>query len=323
MVGYTVRFTHQTTDRTLVKLMTDGILLAEIQRDRRLLRYDTLILDEAHERSLNIDFLIGYLRQLLPRRPDLKVIVTSATIEPQRFAKHFAASGADAPIVEVSGRGYPVEIRYRPLELPAAGPMSGDGGDESQDPDDPDHEVVRVEPRDQTEAIIDALAELSTEPPGDVLVFLSGEREIRDTAEAVRAAMADAEVLPLYARLPTADQQKVFKPNPSRLHRRIVLATNCRRDVADGSGDPLRHRPGYRPDIPLQQADESATAADRADFAGLRRPAGRALRAYRAGNLHPALLRTGSRGPAPLHRPGDPADQPRLGDPADGRAAAW
>ena len=226
VVGYTVRFTHQTTDRTLVKLMTDGILLAEIQRDRRLLRYDTLILDEAHERSLNIDFLIGYLRQLLPRRPDLKVIVTSATIEPQRFAKHFAASGADAPIVEVSGRGYPVEIRYRPLELPAAGPMSGDGGDESQDPDDPDHEVVRVEPRDQTEAIIDALAELSTEPPGDVLVFLSGEREIRDTAEAVRAAMADAEVLPLYARLPTADQQKVFKPNPSRLHRRIVLATN-------------------------------------------------------------------------------------------------
>ena len=226
VVGYTVRFTHQTTDRTLVKLMTDGILLAEIQRDRRLLRYDTLILDEAHERSLNIDFLIGYLRQLLPRRPDLKVIVTSATIEPQRFAKHFAASGADAPIVEVSGRGYPVEIRYRPLELPAAGPMSGDGGDESQDPDDPDHEVVRVEPRDQTEAIIDALAELSTEPPGDVLVFLSGEREIRDTAEAVRAAMADAKVLPLYARLPTADQQKVFKPNPSRLHRRIVLATN-------------------------------------------------------------------------------------------------
>ena len=221
VVGYTVRFTQQSSDRTLVKLMTDGILLAEIQRDRRLLRYDTLILDEAHERSLNIDFLIGFLRQLLPRRPDLKLIVTSATIDPQRFAAHFATAGRDAPIVEVSGRTFPVEIRYRPLELPVAGQGSGE-----VDPDDPDHEVVRVEPRDQTEAIIDALAELSSEPPGDVLVFLSGEREIRDAAEAVRAAMPNVEVLPLYARLPTADQQKVFTPNASRVNRRVVLATN-------------------------------------------------------------------------------------------------
>ncbi len=233
VVGYTVRFTHQTSDRTLIRLMTDGILLAEIQRDRRLLRYDTLILDEAHERSLNIDFLIGFLRQLLPRRPDLKVIVTSATIEPRRFAAHFASAGRDAPIVEVSGRTFPVEIRYRPLELPATGPgvdiaepATGDSREGGEDPDDPDHEVVRVEPRDQTEAIIDALAELSTEPPGDVLVFLSGEREIRDTAEAVRAAMPKVEVLPLYARLPTADQQKVFTANHSRLNRRVVLATN-------------------------------------------------------------------------------------------------
>ena len=214
-VGYTVRFTDRASDRTLVKLMTDGILLAEIQRDRRLLRYDTLILDEAHERSLNIDFLLGYLRQLLPRRPELKVIVTSATIEPGRFAAHFGG----APVLEVSGRTYPVEIRYRPLDPPVP-------EDEGDDPDDPDHEVVRVEPRDQTEAIIDALGELSAEPPGDVLVFLSGEREIRDTAEAIRAAMADVEVLPLYARLPTAEQQKVFRPNTSRLVRRIVLATN-------------------------------------------------------------------------------------------------
>jgi ATP-dependent helicase HrpA len=214
-VGYTVRFTDQAGDRTLIKLMTDGILLAEIQRDRRLLGYDTLILDEAHERSLNVDFLLGYLRQLLPRRPDLKVIVTSATIEPHRFAAHFSG----APIVEVSGRTYPVEIRYRPLEL---APVSAD----DDDPDDPDHEVVRVEPRDQTEAIIDAIEELSAEPPGDVLVFLSGEREIRDTAEAVRGAMKTVEVLPLYARLPTAEQQKVFRPNNSRLTRRIVLATN-------------------------------------------------------------------------------------------------
>ncbi|MGE0217976.1 ATP-dependent RNA helicase HrpA [Mycolicibacterium sp.] len=219
-VGYTVRFTDQVSDRTLVKLMTDGILLAEIQRDRRLLRYDTLILDEAHERSLNIDFLLGYLRELLPRRPDLKVIVTSATIEPERFAEHFGTVAGPAPIVEVSGRTYPVEIRYRPLEVVVPSATDGD------DPDDPDHEVVRTELRDPTEAIVDAVTELAAEPPGDVLVFLSGEREIRDTAEALRAAFSagDTEVLPLYARLPTADQQKVFTPSRSR--RRIVLATN-------------------------------------------------------------------------------------------------
>ena len=223
-IGYTVRFTDQASDRTLVKLMTDGILLAEIQRDRRLLRYDTLILDEAHERSLNVDFLLGYLRELLPRRPDLKVIVTSATIEPQRFAAHFGGAenglsgdaGNGAPIVEVSGRTYPVEIRYRPLEVPVP-------GDDSDDPDDPDHEIVRTEIRDQTEAIVDAVQELASEPPGDVLVFLSGEREIRDTAEALRD-LKNTEVLPLYARLPTAEQQRVFQP--SRTGRRIVLATN-------------------------------------------------------------------------------------------------
>lgn len=216
-VGYTVRFTDQASDRTLVKLMTDGILLAEIQRDRRLLRYDTLILDEAHERSLNIDFLLGYLRELLPRRPDLKVIVTSATIEPQRFSAHFG----DAPIVEVSGRTYPVEIRYRPLEVPVSG---GSGAHTDDEPDDPDHEIVRTEIRDQTEAIADAVRELESEPPGDVLVFLSGEREIRDTSEALRDILrAGTEVLPLYARLPTAEQHKVFQPHTGR---RVVLATN-------------------------------------------------------------------------------------------------
>ncbi len=234
-VGYTVRFTDQASDRTLIKLMTDGILLAEIQRDRRLLRYDTLILDEAHERSLNVDFLLGYLRELLPRRPDLKVIVTSATIEPGRFAAHFggaehgssggaehgSSGGAEhgssggAPIVEVSGRTYPVEIRYRPLEVPV---VSSD----DDDPDDPDHEVIRTEMRDQTEAIVDAIGELEAEPPGDVLVFLSGEREIRDTAEALRD-LKNTEVLPLYARLPTAEQQRVFQPHTGR---RVVLATN-------------------------------------------------------------------------------------------------
>jgi ATP-dependent helicase HrpA len=211
-VGYTVRFTDQASDRTLVKLMTDGILLAEIQRDRRLLRYDTLILDEAHERSLNIDFLLGYLRELLPRRPDLKVIVTSATIEPERFAAHFH----NAPIVEVSGRTYPVEIRYRPLEVPVV-------DSDAEDPDDPDHEIVRTEVRDPTDAIVDAVRELEAEPPGDVLVFLSGEREIRDTAEVLRGELRNTEVLPLYARLPTAEQQKVFAPHTGR---RVVLSTN-------------------------------------------------------------------------------------------------
>lgn len=215
-VGYTVRFTDQASDRTLVKLMTDGILLAEIQRDRRLLRYDTLILDEAHERSLNIDFLLGYLRELLPRRPDLKVIVTSATIEPERFAQHFGTVNGPAPIVEVSGRTFPVEIRYRPLEVPVI-------DDDAEDPDDPDHDIIRTEVRDQTDAIVDAVRELEDEPPGDVLVFLSGEREIRDTAEVLRGALDHTEVLPLYARLPTAEQQRVFAPHTER---RVVLATN-------------------------------------------------------------------------------------------------
>lgn len=204
VVGYAVRFTDRVSDRTLIKLMTDGILLAELERDRRLLRYDTLIIDEAHERSLNIDFLLGYLRELLPRRPDLKVIITSATIEPERFAAHFAGTGG-APIVEVSGRSYPVEIRYRPLEVPVA----SDAGD---DPDDPDHEIIRTETRDEIEAIVDAVQELSAEPPGDILVFLSGEREIRDTAEAL-GGLTNTEILPLYARLSTAEQQKVFAPS--------------------------------------------------------------------------------------------------------------
>jgi ATP-dependent helicase HrpA len=199
-VGYKVRFTDKSSDGTLVKVMTDGILLAEMQRDRQLLRYDTLIIDEAHERSLNIDFILGYLRRLLPRRPDLKVIITSATIDPERFSKHFW----DAPVIEVSGRTYPVEVRYRPLA----------------DPDRP-----RDEPKDQTQGIVDAIRELRAEGPGDVLVFLSGEREIRDTADALadQPGLADLEVLPLYARLSAAEQHRVFQP-----HRRmrVVLATN-------------------------------------------------------------------------------------------------
>ncbi|WP_188985458.1 ATP-dependent RNA helicase HrpA [Saccharopolyspora thermophila] len=199
-IGYQVRFTERIGDRTLVKLMTDGILLAEIQHDRLLRRYDTLIIDEAHERSLNIDFILGYLKQLLPRRPDLKVIITSATIDPERFSRHFD----DAPVIEVSGRTYPVEVRYRPLV---------DDSDESED-------VVR----DQTQAICDAVDELCAEGPGDILVFLSGEREIRDTADALRQQnLRNTEILPLYARLSAAEQHRVFQPHSGR---RIVLSTN-------------------------------------------------------------------------------------------------
>jgi ATP-dependent helicase HrpA len=207
-VGYKVRFTDHVGRDTYVKLMTDGILLAETQADPDLAAYDTIIIDEAHERSLNIDFLLGYLRDLLPRRPDLKVIVTSATIDAERFARHFAdAAGEPAPVIEVSGRMYPVEIRYRPL----------------QETDDGDIDL--------NESIAEAVDELAREGPGDVLVFLPGEREIREAAEALRKhafanrrpGAAHTEILPLFARLSAEEQERVFKPHAGR---RIVLATN-------------------------------------------------------------------------------------------------
>src|ERR1039457_1254008 len=271
-IGYKVRFTDNTSDDTMVKVMTDGILLAEMQRDRQLLRYDTLIIDEAHERSLNIDFILGYLRRLLPSRPDLKVIITSATIDSERFSDHFAGGesgkqgaggesgkqgaggesgkqgaggesgkqgaggesgkqgaggesgkqgaggesgkqgaggesgkqGAGAPVIEVSGRTYPVEVRYRPIA----------------DIDSPGDE-----PRDQVQAILDAVDELRGKGPGDILVFLSGEREIRDTADALAdygSPRDPLEVVPLYARLSAAEQHRVFQPHRGR---RVVLAT--------------------------------------------------------------------------------------------------
>ncbi|WP_435299145.1 ATP-dependent RNA helicase HrpA [Timonella sp. A28] len=220
IVGYQVRFTDESSQSTLVKVMTDGILLAHIQRDPQLLAYDTLIIDEAHERSLNIDFLLGYLTRLLPQRPDLKVIITSATIDSERFARHFAPGGPItdaeltaqtplrplAPVVEVSGRTFPVEVRYRPIE------------DDDQD---------------MTSAICSAFDELQLEGPGDVLVFLSGERDIHDTAEALEQHLGSratdprtpgyTQILPLYARLSAAEQHRVFHPHQ---HRRIVLATN-------------------------------------------------------------------------------------------------
>ncbi len=197
-VGYKIRFGDHTGENTYVKVMTDGILLAEIQSDRLLRQYDTLIIDEAHERSLNIDFLLGYLHQLLPKRPDLKLIVTSATIDPQRFSSHFN----DAPIILVSGRTYPVEVLYRPVK--------------SEDPEEED--------REQTHAIVDAVNELSARSPGDVLVFLSGEREIREAAEELRNHHPpETEILPLYARLSGSEQSRIFQPHG---RRRIVLATN-------------------------------------------------------------------------------------------------
>ncbi|MDA4894133.1 ATP-dependent RNA helicase HrpA [Streptomyces sp. MS2A] len=221
LVGYKVRFTDQVSADTRIALMTDGILLNEIHRDRLLRRYDTIIIDEAHERSLNVDFLLGYLHRILPERPDLKVVITSATIDPESFARHFAAPPAEpegqptpAPVIEVSGRTFPVEIRYRPL---------ADDAEEASAP--------AAEPADEVSAIVSALRELDREAPGDVLVFLPGEAEIRDAADAVRAAYAGdrapTEVLPLYGRLSAAEQHRVFeRSSVAGLRRRVILATN-------------------------------------------------------------------------------------------------
>ncbi len=248
VVGYQVRFTDQSSEGTLVKVMTDGILLAQIQRDPKLLAYDTLIIDEAHERSLNIDFILGYLTRLLPQRPDLKVVITSATIDSERFARHFGAppspeapDGVPAPVVEVTGRTYPVEIRYRPL-----GPDDEPDDDAEGDDDEPPRQAptrkqrargARArsagDERDVMTAICEAVDELTREGPGDILVFLSGEREIRDAEDALRAHLGPRasdprtpgaiEILPLYARLSSAEQHRVFEPHSLR---RVVLATN-------------------------------------------------------------------------------------------------
>jgi ATP-dependent helicase hrpA len=230
IVGYQVRFTDEVSEHTLIKLMTDGILLAEIQNDPLLRRYDTLIIDEAHERSLNIDFILGYLARLLPQRPDLKVIITSATIDSERFAAHFGVEGRPAPIIEVSGRTYPVEIRYLPLDgvepEPASSQTNSAAASASTD-----------EPRDQVTGILDAVDELMALGPGDILVFLAGERDIRDTEAALIDHLGprytanessarlpgSVEIIPLYSRLSAAAQHRVFEKH--RL-RRIVLATN-------------------------------------------------------------------------------------------------
>jgi ATP-dependent helicase HrpA len=226
VVGYKVRFTDNLSPGASVKLMTDGILLAETQTDPLLAAYDTIIIDEAHERSLNIDFLLGYLREILPRRPDLKVIVTSATIDADRFARHFGSDEKPAPVIEVSGRLYPVEVRYRPVEEDSPAVKAAQGttpGTQQKDrPDRPKNQ--RENDRDLMEAIVDAVDELCREGPGDVLVFLPGEREIRDAAEALRKHHPPhTEILPLFARLSAAEQERVFKTSNAR---RIVLSTN-------------------------------------------------------------------------------------------------
>ncbi len=284
-VGYAVRFSDHSREDTLLRLLTDGLLLAEIQRDRLLRRYDTIIIDEAHERSLNIDFLLGYLKRILPARPDLKVIITSATIDPERFAAHFD----DAPIIEVSGRTFPVEVRYRPA-------------------------ATRTQTRRTRSAT--PSSELLREKPGDILVFLSGEREIRDTADALEGRLRnDVEILPLFARQSTAAQQRVWKPHSNR---RVVLATNVaetsltvpgiRYVVDPGTARISRYSARLKVQrLPIEPVSQ-ASADQRKGRCG-RVAEGIAIRLYDEEDFdeRPAL-----------HRPRDPAHQPRRGDPADG-----
>ncbi|WP_103662942.1 ATP-dependent RNA helicase HrpA [Microbacterium sp. CJ77] len=335
LVGYKVRFTDNVSDQTLVALMTDGILLNEIHHDRLLRRYDTIIIDEAHERSLNIDFLLGYLTRILPERPDLKVIVTSATIDPQSFAAHFAdASGTHAPIVEVSGRTFPVDIRYRPLvrevgeaDIPKDRPARNvpDAADDTTPapPHLPDVRDAAEQPPldeapydvegDEVAGIVQALRELEREAPGDVLVFLPGEAEIRDAADAVRGAYAQAtaptEVLPLYGRLSSAEQHRVFEPSRiAGVRRRVVLATNVAetsltvpgiRYVID-TGTARMSRYSNRAKVqrlPIEAVSQ-ASAQQRSGRAG-RTSAGIAIRLYAADDFakrpeftEPEILRT-------------------------------
>ena len=279
-----MRFTDRTSKASRLKLMTDGILLAELQRDRQLRKYDTIIIDEAHERSLNIDFLLGYLKRLLPRRPDLKLIITSATIDPERFAAPLPTAGAGA-VIEVSGRTYPVEVRYRPLvELPE--------DDEEGEP------VVR----DQTEAIVDAVKELSAEGPGDILVFLPGRagdprhrRRARalslDKVDRRRHGRGRAAVLAALRRRAAPGLPAPHRPPDRARHQR-------RRDLADRPRHPVRRRHRRRADLAVLRAHQGAAAADRADQPGLGQPALRPLRPGRGGHRDPAVLRGGLRGPA-------------------------
>ncbi len=332
VVGDQVRFTDTSSEDTLVKVMTDGILLAQIQRDPELLAYDTIIVDEAHERSLNIDFLLGYLARLLPRRPDLKLIITSATIDSERFAQHFSPAhlaqlgGAPeyvvdalpdaAPGVEASGRTYPVEIRYRPLSPDVDPGASTGSGTKAKG-------RASAEEKDLVTGIVDACDELMREGPGDILVFLSGEREIHDAADALTGHLKDrvtdpkhpqrVEILPLYARLSSAEQHRVFQAHSSR---RIVLATNVAETSLTVPGihyvvDPARPASRATPRRPRSSACPSSPSRRRA------RPALRPLRARRRRHRGAPLLRGRLPLPARVHRAGDPAHLPRVGAAPD------
>ena len=277
LVGYQVRFTDQSSAKTKVKVMTDGILLNAMQRNRKLEQYDTIIIDEAHERSLNIDFLLGYLKQLLPKRPDLKVIITSATIDPESFSKHFEG----APIIEVSGRTFPIEVRYRPIKQ-----------DEEDNPD-PDASTTA---RDYIDGIASALDELALEPDGDVLVFLSGESEIRDAQEVIQGRITAGdlgegiEVLPLYGRLSSTEQHRVFETSKvAGLRRRIILATNVAETsltipnikyvIDSGTARISRYSPAAKVQRLPIEAISKASADQRAGRAGRTSP-GVVIRLY-------------------------------------------
>ena len=277
LVGYQVRFTDQASKATRVKVMTDGILLNALQRDRMLKQYDTIIIDEAHERSLNIDFLLGFLKQLLPMRPELKLIITSATIDPGSFSKHFN----DAPIIEVSGRTFPIEIRYRPVTR-----------DGSQDAD-PDVETTAA---DYLDGVISALKELETEQDGDVLVFLSGESEIKDAQDAIEGSITqgtlkgNTEVLPLYGRLSSAEQHRVFEVSKvAGLRKRVILATNVAETsltipnikyvIDAGTARISRYSPKAKVQRLPIEAISQASANQRAGRAGRTSP-GVAIRLY-------------------------------------------
>ena len=295
-VGYQVRFTDRASAETKIKVMTDGILLNAMHHNRNLSQYDTIIIDEAHERSLNIDFLLGYLKQLLPKRPDLKVIVTSATIDPESFSRHFG----EAPIIEVSGRTYPIEIRYRPV------------AQEKSDDADPDEETTA---NDYIDGIVGALIELELEPEGDTLVFLSGESEIRDAQDAIEGKIASGvlnkgtEVVPLYGRLSAAEQHRVFeKSKMVGLRRRVILATNVAETsltipnikyvVDAGTARISRYSPKAKVQRLPIEAISKASANQRAGRAGRTSP-GTVIRLYsedefeaRAEFTDPEILRT-------------------------------
>ena len=296
VVGFKVRFQDRLQGGASVKLMTDGILLAETQSDPLLRHYDTLIIDEAHERSLNIDFLLGYLRRILPRRPDLKLIVTSATIDADRFARHFAQGDTPAPVIQVSGRVFPVEQRWRPFE-------------ESRE-------------YDLNDAIADAVDELWRDGPGDVLVFLPGEREIREAAEHLRSHHPPGvEVMPLFARL-TRPSRTASSSRTARPHR---AGDQCGRNLVHGTGHPLCRRCRHRARQALQLSQQGRAVAGRTHQPGGSEPARRALRAGQQWRVHPSVRRDGLHRAAALHRPRNHAFVAGRRDPANevARLATW